>query len=437
MYRCEFFSNVEKAYWYQERIDELRVKRNAESADEFAMDRDVTTYDYTNDVSCSALAQKYEEEGNYQKAIEYYQKAYKDGDEWYENFMQRIAHVYLKMNQPEKAIAYLEEILDRDKENEKNSNAYFAYSSYICIDLIKNLIKLKDYKTAKRYALELIHYEEPDIYKEDNSYAVTYVLAAYYYLYIIENDFHQRTQLWQQCRNYYKMLQNNKIEEDIFDFIEEYLIKEDVCFEEIFVILDRIDSYNTKDIKEKLILNFITKNRTVDGFDKYHVILIIEYAKLFNEYPYEWIKEAEKYCEKAQELCLEYGLQDEYLQSLLYETKAEILSNDKDYGSDQVLELKKKCDYSVLAEHQLQKEADEENKIKIWKDAADSYRYVDYYEMQIECLQKSLSIVTPILNQYEFSKFNGDYWNMMGDLIQAYIQIREFKKANSEIDVLY
>ncbi len=233
------------------------------------------------------------------------------------------------------------------------------------------------------------------------------------------------------------MLQNNKIEEDIFDFIEEYLIKEDVCFEEIFVILDRIDSYNTKDIKEKLILNFITKNRTVDGFDKYHVILMVEYAKLFNEYPYEWIKEAEKYCEKAQELCLEYGLQDEYLQSLLYETKAEILSNDKDYDSDQVLELKKKCDYSVLAEHQLQKEADEENKIKIWKDAADSYRYVDYYEMQIECLQKSLSIVTPILNQYEFSKFNGDYWNMMGDLIQAYIQIREFKKANSEIDVLY
>ncbi len=166
-------------------------------------------------------------------------------------------------------------------------------------------------------------------------------------------------------------------------------------------------------------------------------ILMVEYAKLFNEYPYEWIKEAEKYCEKAQELCLEYGLQDEYLQSLLYETKAEILSNDNDYDSDQVLELKKKCDYSVLAEHQLQKAADEENKIKIWKDAADSYRYVDYYEMQIECLQKSLSIVTPILNQYEFSKFNGDYWNMMGDLIQAYIQIREFKKANSEIDVLY
>lgn len=437
LYRCEFFSNVEKAYWYQERIDELRAKRNAESADEFAMDRGGTTYDYTNDVSCSALAQKYEEEGNYQKAIEYYQKAYKDGDEWYENFIQRIAHVYLKMNQPEKAIAYLEEILDRDKENEKNSNAYFAYSSYICIDLIKNLIKLQDYEKAKIYALELIHYEEPDVYKEDNSYAVTYVLAAYYYLYIIENEPNKKALFWQQCIKYYKMLQNNKIEEDIFDFIEEYLIKEDVCFEEIFAILDRIDNYNTKDIKEKLIVNFIAKNKNANEFDKYHVILMIEYAKLFNEYPYELIKEAESNCEKAQELYLEYKLQDKYIQSLLYETKAEIMSNDKDYEYDQVLELKRKCDYRLLAEQQLQKAVDDENKVKIWKDAADSYRYVEHYEMQIDCLEKSLAIIILVLNQYEFSRFDGDYWFSMVDLIRAYIQVGNFEKAKYNIDNLY
>ncbi len=437
LYRCKFFSNVEKAYWYQERIDELRAKRNAESADEFAMDRGGTIYDYTNDVSCSALAQKYEEEGNYQKAIEYYQKAYKDGDEWYENFMQRIAHVYLKMNQPEKAIAYLEEILDRDKENEKNSNAYFAYSSYICIDLIKNLIKLQDYEKAKIYALELIHYEEPDVYKEDNSYAVTYVLAAYYYLYIIENEPNKKALFWQQCIKYYKMLQNNKIEEDIFDFIEEYLIKEDVCFEEIFAILDRIDNYNTKDIKEKLIVNFIAKNKNANEFDKYHVILMIEYAKLFNEYPYELIKEAESNCEKAQELYLEYKLQDKYIQSLLYETKAEIMSNDKDYEYDQVLELKRKCDYRLLAEQQLQKAVDDENKVKIWKDAADSYRYVEHYEMQIDCLEKSLAIIILVLNQYEFSRFDGDYWFSMVDLIRAYIQVGNFEKAKYNIDNLY
>lgn len=436
MYRCEFFSNVEKAYWYQERIDELRVKRKKESTDA-TKDTGTTIYCDSNDVSCSALAQKYEEAQEYEKAIEYYKKAYEDGDEWYESFMESIAQIYLKMGETKKAIQCLEEVLDRDKANENNPDVYFSYTAYICTELIMNLIKLQDYEKAKKYAYELIHYKEPDTLKEDNSYAVTYVLVAYYYLYVIENESNKRAQLWQQCIKYYKMLQNNKIEEDIFDFIEEYLIKEDVGFEEIFVILDRIDSYNTKDIKEKLIFNFIGKNKNVDGFDRYHVILMIEYAKLFNEYPYEWIKEAEKYCEKAQELYLEYGLQDTYIQSLLCETKAEILSNDKDYEYDQILELKKKCDYSILAEHQLQKAVDEENKIKIWKDAADSYRYVDYYEMQIACLEKSLAIIIPVLNQYDFSQFNGDYWNIMVDLIRAYIQVGDFAKVEYNIDNFY
>lgn len=437
LYRCEFFSNVEKAYWYQERIDELRVKMNGENADVVVTDGSVTTYSYTNDVSCSALAKKYEEEGNYQKAIEYYKKAYEDGDEWYESFMQSIAHIYLKMGKTKKAIQCLEEVLDHDKANENDPDAYFSYTVYICIDLIKILIELQDYEKAKTYALELIHYEEPDVYQEDNSYAVTYVLAAYYYLYIIESDLTDKEQLWQECIKYYKMLQNNKIEEDIFDFIEEYLIKEDVCLEEIFAILDRIDNYNTREIKEKLILNFIAKNTKAEGFDKYHVMLLIEYAKLFNEYPYEWIKEAEKYCEEAQALYLEYGLQDEYIQSLLYEAKAEIMSNDNDYEYEQVLELRRKCDYSLLAEQQVQNAADDEDKVKIWRDAADSYRYVDQYKLQIECLEKSLAIIVPILNQYEFSKFNGDYWSIMRDLIRAYIHLGESEKAKCKIDEFY
>lgn len=437
LYRCEFFSNVEKAYWYQERIDELRVKMNGENADVVVTDGGVTTYSYTNDVSCSALAKKYEEEGNYQKAIEYYKKAYEDGDEWYESFMQSIAHIYLKMGDTKKAVQCLEEVLDYDKANENDPDAYFSYTVYICMDLIKILIELQDYGKAKTYALELIHYEEPDVYQEDNSYAVTYVLAAYYYLYIIESDLTDKEQFWQQCIKYYKMLQNNKIEEDIFDFIEEYLIREDVCFEEIFAILDRIDCYHTREIKEKLILNFIAKNTKVEGFDQCHVMLLIEYAKLFNEYPYEWIKEAEKYCEEAQALYLEYGLQDEYIQSLLYEAKAEIMSNDNDYEYEQVLELRRKCDYSLLAEQQVQNAADDEDKVKIWRDAADSYRYVDQYKMQIECLEKSLAIIIPILNQYEFSKFNGDYWSIMGDLIRAYIHLGESEKAKCKIDEFY
>ena len=153
--------------------------------------------------------------------------------------------------------------------------------------------------------------------------------------------------------------------------------------------------------------------------------------------PYELIKEAESNCEKAQELYLEYGLQDKYIQSLLYQTKAKIMSNEKDYDSDQELELRKKCDYSVLAQNQFEKTDDNKERIEIWKDAADSYRYVDNYEMQIECLKKSLEILNIILNQYEYSQFNGDYWYIMGDLIRASIQLGNLEKAQQYIDELY
>ena len=85
----------------------------------------------------------------------------------------------------------------------------------------------------------------------------------------------------------------------------------------------------------------------------------------------------------------------------------------------------------------MQKAVDDENKVKIWKDAADSYRYVEHYEMQIDCLEKSLAIIILVLNQYEFSRFDGDYWFSMVDLIRAYIQVGNFEKAKYNIDNLY
>ncbi len=437
LYRSDFFSDVEKAYWYQEQIDALRMKMSGQSADFIIEKEGVTTYHYIHDISCSALAEKYEKEQNYEKAIEYYNKAYEEDDESYESVMQSIAHIYLKMGNPEKGIECLEKVLDCDKANEKDPDAYFSYTSYICMDLINNLIELRNFEKAKTYALELIHYEEPDTLKEDCSYAVLYVLAAYYILYKIEMESQKKELLWQECIKYYKMLGNNEIQEEIFDFIVEYIKKENICFAEIFTILDRIGDYNTKEIKEKLILSFIAKNTKIDGFDKYHVMLLIEYAKLFNEYPYQFIKEAEKNCDLAQEFYLQYELQDNYIQSLLYETKAEILSNDKDYEDNQITTLRKKCEYHILAEHQLQKAGDEEQKIEIWKNAADSYRYVENYEMQIYCLEKALQIVIPILNLYEFSKFNGNYWYITSDRIRTYIHLEQYEKAQPVIDELY
>lgn len=436
-YKNKFFSDIEKAYWYQARIDELRNKMDKKGADVIITDGGVTTYHYTNDVSYAMLAEKYEEEENYEQAIAFYKKSYDDGDERYDSVMQSIAHIYEKMGEPKKAVECLEKVLDCDKADEKNPNTHFSYTSYICIELIKSLVKMRDYEKTKMYALELIHYNELNTLKEDNSYAVTNVIVAYYYLYFVENEPRRKELLWKQCIKYYKMLENCRIDDAIFDFIVEYLIKENIYFEEIIEILGRIDKWGTKDIREKIILDTIARHKKVVGFGSYHVILLIEYADLFNEYHHESIKKAEDICDKAQRLYLEYRLNDNYIQNLLYKTWADIISNDADYENNQVLVFKKRCDYRVLAQRQLEKAVDDENRVKIWKNAADSYGYVDNCEMQIDCIKKSLEIIIPVLNLYEFSKFDGDYRYLMQDMIRAYIHLADYENAMQSIDELY
>lgn len=184
--------DVEKAYLCQERINELRKNMNGKSVGMVIIDAGVSYY--PGDVSYYILsAEKYEKERNYEKAIEAYKKAYEEGHKTYESTMRSIADIYLKTGESEKAIEYLEKALDYNKENEKNTDVHFSFSSYTCMDLIKNMVKLQDFEGAKTYALELIHYEEPKLLKEDNFYAVQYVLEAYYYLYFVESDNKKRS----------------------------------------------------------------------------------------------------------------------------------------------------------------------------------------------------------------------------------------------------
>lgn len=104
---------------------------SGQSADFIIEKEGVTTYHYIHDISCSALAEKYEKEQNYEKAIEYYNKAYEEDDESYESVMQSIAHIYLKMGNPEKGIECLEKVLDCDKANERSRCLFFIYILYL------------------------------------------------------------------------------------------------------------------------------------------------------------------------------------------------------------------------------------------------------------------------------------------------------------------
>ena len=64
-------------------------------------------------------------------------------------------------------------------------------------------------------------------------YDTGYMLAVCYFLYSIEENKTEKTQLWKECLKYYKMLGTNEIEEHCGDFLVEYIQKETSSMEEV------------------------------------------------------------------------------------------------------------------------------------------------------------------------------------------------------------
>lgn len=428
VYKNDYFSDVEKAYKYQKIIEKIREDSIGAANNK----------EYIHDVSCNALAEKFMKEGKYQEAIKYYKKAYDEEDEMYDIAMQNISNVYFQMGNINKSIAYLEQVLDNDKKLENKPDAFFSYSCYICVNLIKKLIINKEFSRAQKYAKELIHYMMPNILEVDNSYSVTYVLAGYYFLFKLETNEYNKNKFWQKCLKYYDMLGSNVINEDIYEFILEYLDKENKSYKNIFNIIDRIDKWNGTIIKEKIINKSLEKYHNKKDFIKYEIEFLLRLAVISNEYPYNNIKDGLKNCEKAQKCYDKYKLQDEYIQSLIYKTKAELMSNDNEYEYDEINDIKKRCNFKMLAEYQISNTVcNEEKQIEIWKSTADEYKYTDNYQMEAICLEQAIEILKPILNQYEFSKFEYNYWYIIGSLIEAYINLKKFNAAYTVICELY
>ena len=62
---------------------------------------------------------------------------------------------------------------------------------------------------------------------------------------------------------------------------------------------------------------------------------------------------------------------------------------------------------------------------------------MDDFEKEIICLKHAVEILDPILNQYDYSKFNRNYSHIMTDLIRAYIRVGHTKSAMDTIRILY
>lgn len=424
-YRFKYFANTEKAYWYQQQINNLKSN----------------THVYGNNITSSTIALEYEEKGEYNKAIKFYKKAYENGENVYKDAWYNIANVYKNTGRIEQTVVYLKRILAMDKKKLKEIQDYYLYSSDVCYELIGLLILQKRYNMAKQYAYELVYYNKPMVSDEDNVHYIKYVIFANYQLYEIEQNIQQKKYCWNECIKYYSILEaNDDINNNIFDFVIDFIIAyiknmdiSDKMFDKIIFISKHLNISETGNKQKELLkyaINVCCSNR---GYEKWHIIFLIKYAVLLSDLHYGKYNEAFDYCKLAQDFYNKYGLQDSYCQNLIYKAMAECMTKH----FDQIDELKKKCNYALLAEedaklcHSSRKDA-----IEIWKDAAESYSYIGYYKQEVFCLQKALSIITPVFNQYEYSFYN-NYWQIIKCLIMASISSGNHKETYNIIEEIY
>lgn len=438
MYRCEHFSDMEKAYWYQEQIDLLHKDTSEENSSSAIHHGAERRYFSSSGITYDNIADEYREKGEYEKAIQWYTCAYTEGWEPFESAMEGISQTYVKMGRLEQAAESLEQILIAEKKVEQDPKAYVRYSKSVCLDLIKLLIKQKHLEKARHYANELIHYCEQDWEEDDNEYETTYLLAGWFCLYQISEDQKERECVWKQCLKYFSLLDGCAIDKAVYEFVEAYVRNTETACQDIDQILERMDTWEGKSWKKSILLDVVKRLSHRNDCREWHVLFLVKLAEISNSYPDEDAAEALEYCDMAQKCLEQYGLKDEYISSLLCHVRSEIMSSDPNFEYDQKIQIKKKCNYELLAERKICKSpCSEEEKIEIWRDAAGEYRYIDDFEKEILCLRHAVAILNPILNKFNYSRFDRNYCYIMDDLVRACIRIDDRKSALNALQAFY
>ena len=433
MYRWEHYSNFEKVEYYQELLDELRESeknKNDESG----------TYIIIHPGECSYcdIADGYMEDGNYEAAIKMFKKAYDADDEPLDWILPRLSKAYLKMGNVDSAVDCLVEVLDYDKCCIKDEEAIGHYSGYVCLNLIKILIDVGRKNEAKAYAQELKTYLEPEILnKADNLHYISDVLVANWYLYNFADNQTDKKLYWNDCMKLFNQMGNAELYEEHIGFIRDYLKQDDVNFNEIVDIINRFNpGYEKEEQRIQLIEEIIDEQRDNKEFGLYHIQLLIKCAEITSDYSYKGTNQPLVYCRKAEELLTQIEDERKYYSNKIIKVKAEAMSNDNVYDFDEVNAVRKQCNYYLVAKHESQN-MDNEKKIDIWKESADKYGYVDDYQNQIRCLEQAYTIMLPILNQYDYSRFDYHLWYIMNEQVIAWLNISSREKAIDIIREMY
>ena len=427
VYKNKYYADTDKAYEYQKILTELRKNEDTDTSDMSITDENGTTKLWFDDITCTEYAMKLEAAGKYAEAEKFYKKAYEDGEELLETAMDNIAEMYKKTGKYDKAIAAYKSVLDKDRKRLENGDCLIGYSCAICLKLISIFIEMKNVVEAKKYAMELISFEKKGADKERDEYAIRYIIAAYYKMYIIEKD---TNDLWKECIKYYEMLGDSEIEQEIFDFIYEYIEKESISYEEATKIIERIDNWQNEEFKEKLVNCIIQKYKQKDSFAKYHIILLANLSQTLTDYKDDdaSVKKAMKYIEKAKDLYAVCGISDEYIRGIIYKAEIKVrLSADIDIDSDEyernnelIEALRKGCNYMAIAEYHLKHQRNSaKEEVRIWQETADDYKDAENYDMEDMCLEKIYKIMNDMCDRGVMKKTDDKYMQLLEKIVVA------------------
>lgn len=392
MYRSENFSDPERQYFYQTEIDKLKSDAIINVG-----------------VSLCDSAFDYEFKGDFDKAIELYERAYTSGDEPYDYVLPALARVCKEVGYIERAIETLKRVLEIDRERNRN------YTCHACNDLINIFFEEGRFDEARKFSEELIHYSAGSA----DSYKVTYSIVGHHDLYRLEAEPQSKKFFWEKCLEQFKLLDDEKnLSDALNDFLKTYAEKLPDTEESLAIL----DSLISRADKSRAIFERAIKLSKDLCRAEYHIKFLTEYALSLKDEP-----EALSYCLEAENFLAANNLHDEYLESLIYYTQAECMSRE-DFSYEQIDSVKKKCNYILLTEKNIEHLTDAE-RCEAWEDAADFYNGFDAHGGRLYCLQKALEL----LDTTDFEKV----WRLKCAIIDCRKSLGDSDEVRRAVLLLY
>ena len=400
MYRSENFFNPEKQCFCQTQIDVLRGENDAI---------------FARDVTFGELAQNCELTGDFDRAIDYYQKAYEQG-EIYDWALYGAAQSCLKAGYTNRAIEYLELILQTDRQSNCG-----IYTNHACLPLIDVFISEGRLFEAKKLALELLEHNS----KENSAYATTWRTVAFFKLFVIESE----PDFWKKAVENYRQLDGEKtLSVNLLDFLKAYadtLSDSERDLIELENLINRIERYD-REQAENIRAIFERAVKLAENHAEYRIKFLTEYSAYLTEDLNSHFDDALRYCKQAQSFLAQSDLRDDYFQNLIY--RAEIICLEQmNCDFSEVQALRRKCDYFLLTARELDGLSDKE-KFQTWRDAAYRYDFTDDQPNRLRCLEQAEKISVA-----EFE----ENLSLSRDIIDCLAKLKNFSQAKTVTKNLY